>query len=166
MEKRRRTWALVLSLIGVGAAAMFGLSMVLLARWSELRSATPEGAESAFNGSLAEMASPAAYVEISPEGTVHVHRELEQPAPADLRTLHMLAWEPRTARLLRIDFPFWFVRLKMSRTLNLGTLASALSRDWGNLDLQVTEDDLARRGPGLVLSHTLPNGARVLLWTQ
>jgi len=167
MEKtRKRNWLILLAVIGIFAATMLGLSALLLSRWSELRSATPRDAESAFAAALEEMESRSPYLEISEAGTVHIHRELEQAAPADLRTLHVLAWEPRTARLLRLDFPFWFVRLKMNRTLNLGTLASVLTRDWGNLDLQVSEDDLARRGPGLVLAHALSNGARILLWAE
>ncbi len=167
MEKaRKRNWLIILALIGIFAATMLGLSALLFSRWSELRSVTPRDADSAFAGAMTEMENRSPYLEISEAGTVHVHRELERAAPADLRTLHVLAWEPRTARLLRLDFPFWFVRLKMNQTLNLGTLASVLTRDWGNLDLQVTEDDLARRGPGLVLAHTLSNGARILLWTE
>ena len=165
-RNQRRTWAIVLSSVGILTATMVGLSALLLSRWSELRSATPQDAESAFAGALAGILSPSPYLEIAEDGTVQVHREMESSAPVDLRTLHVLAWEPRAAELLRLDLPFWFVRLKMNRALNLGTLASVLARDWGNLDLRVTEDDLARRGPGLVLAHALPNGARILLWTE
>jgi len=165
-EPRKRAWLILLAVIGILAAALLGVSALLLSRWSDLRKATPQEAETAFAAALAGMESRSLYLEVSRDGTVHVHRELEQAVPSDLRTLHVLAWEPSTARLLRLDFPFWFVRLKMNRTLNLGTLGSVLARDWGSLDLQVSEDDLSRRGPGLVLAHALPNGARILLWTR
>jgi hypothetical protein len=97
---------------------------------------------------------------------VQVHRELESPSPVPLRTLHLVAWDPGHERLLRIDFPFWFVRLKMSRVLNLGTFTSALAHDWQSLDLKVAEEDLERRGPGLILDITSPDGALLLLWTE
>jgi hypothetical protein len=148
------------------SAAVLGLSVLVLSSWTKLRSATAPEASSAFDTALAEMVSRSPYLEISQEGTVQVHRELEQPEPADLDVLHVLTWEPATTRLLQLDFPFWFVRLKMSRTLNLGTLASVLVHDWGSFDLSVTEDDLARRGPGLVLDTTRADGSRMLLWTD
>jgi hypothetical protein len=77
-----------------------------------------------------------------------------------------VAWDPGHERLLRIDFPFWFVRLKMSRALNLGTFTSVLAQDWQTLDLKVAEDDLQRRGPGLILDIASADGALLLLWTE
>ena len=106
------------------------------------------------------------YIEISDTGSVLVHRELEHHDPVALHTLHMLAWEPEGKRLLRVAFPYWFVRVKMSETFNLGTLTSALARDWEHLDLRVSEQDLERRGPGIVLDNRLPDGKRLLLWTE
>ena len=91
---------------------------------------------------------------------------MERPKPVALCTLHLLAWEPKGSRLLRMSFPFWFVRIKMSETFNLGTLTSALASDWEHLDLKVTEHDLQKRGPGIVLDHQRPDGARILLWTE
>jgi hypothetical protein len=65
-----------------------------------------------------------------------------------------------------VAFPFWFVRVKMSATFNLGTLTSALARDWGHLDLRVSVQDLEKRGPGIILDHRLPDGKRLLLWSE
>ncbi|MEE8586279.1 MAG: hypothetical protein V3T83_15650 [Acidobacteriota bacterium] len=62
--------------------------------------------------------------------------------------------------------PFWFVRLKMTESLNLGTITSALAGDWGNLDLKVSVEELERRGAGVVLNHRLEDGTRILLWTE
>jgi len=67
-----------------------------------------------------------------------VHRELERDAPTDLSTFVVLAYDPDDDDLLRVDVPFWFVRLKTSGPINLGTLLSALSSDWDNLDLSIT----------------------------
>ena len=51
-------------------------------------------------------------------------------------------------------------------SLNLGTITSALTRDWENLDLKVSVEELERLGQGLVLDHRLENGARILLWNE
>ena len=48
----------------------------------------------------------------------------------------------------------------------LGTLSTALARDWQHLDLDVTEEDLERRGPGLVLDEEGAGGRRLMLWTD
>jgi hypothetical protein len=91
---------------------------------------------------------------------------MEGPRPVEIRALGLLAWDPEAGRTVRIRFPFWFVRAKMTESLNLGTLASALARDWRSLDLRVSEDDLERLGPGLVLDERNDSGARILLWTE
>lgn len=155
-------------MVAILAAAALGIgaSALMLSLWSDLRPASAEEAERAFDAAVAEAGGGPAYLEVSGGGEVLVRRDLERPRPASLRTLHLLAWEPGRARLLRIDFPFWFVRMKMSDTLNLGTLTAALARDWDSLDLSVAERDLERRGPGLVLDQRRPDGARLLLWTE
>lgn len=148
------------------AAAGLGSSWLLLSRWSSIENPSPAGASAAFDRALDGAGGGAPYIEIGASGAVTVHRELEVPGSPPLATLHLLAWDPGLQRLLRVSFPFWFVRLKMSETLNLGTLTAALARDWGNLDLEVTEEDLQRRGPGLVLHLNRPDGGRLLLWTE
>jgi hypothetical protein len=84
----------------------------------------------------------------------------------ELQTLHLLAWDPRQDKLLQVAFPFWFVRVKMNDTINLGTMATALSGDWDNLELKVSVAELCRRGAGVVLDHTRQDGLRLLLWSE
>ncbi len=138
----------------------------MLSNWSEVGTATGTDAERAFGEALAEAGNSAPYLEISAEGTVQIHRELEGDTPLSLETLVVLAWEPEGERLVRVDLPYWFVRMKMTDSLNLGTLLSVLAKDWRNLDLRVAERDLELRGPGLLLDHTSLDGARILLFTK
>jgi len=167
MAARDRRWiGYTLLVLATVAIAGIGISTFLLSRWSRLDLATAQEAERAFASARAQAGEGSAYVEIAPDGEVVVHRELEHADAAKLSTLYMLAWDPTHTRLLRVTFPFWFVRLKMSDTLNLGTLTTALAGDWAHLDLRVSEQDLARRGPGIVLDHRLDDGKRILLWTQ
>ncbi len=151
--------------LAAGAVAGIGTFSILLSRWSDLQETTPAEARAALDTARAQAGAGPAYLEVTRDGQVLVRRELERPAPARLRRLHLLAWDPQGGRLLRIAFPFWFVRAKMTRTINLGTLTTAAAGDWRHLDLQVTEEDLERHGPGLVLDHAGEGGARVVLWT-
>ena len=145
---------------------MATLSTAILSSWSDLRSATPTEADQAFVDALRTAGGGPAYMEFGADGGVVVRRDLEQAERAALETLHVVAWDPAKGWLLDVDFPYWFVRMKMSKTFNLGTLMALLARDWQGLDLEVSEENLEQRGPGLVLDHTLPDGRRVLLWTE
>ena len=164
---QRKRWALrALLLLGVLGILGGGGFAVLFSTWSELEEASPAQAADAFAEALGRAGGGAAYLEISAAGEVSVRRELEGETPAELAKLHLLAWQPARQRLVRIAFPYWFVRVKLTRSLNLGTLTTALARDWDNLDLRVTEEDLARRGHGLVLDHERLDGSRILLWNE
>jgi len=97
---------------------------------------------------------------------VVVHRDQEGDELASFDTLTLLVWTPADGRILRFDYPRWFVRLKTSRSLNQGTFIAMVRKDWGHLDLSVSYNDLRRRGPALLLDHTLENSSRILLWTS
>jgi len=171
-ESARRSpwwwWAggfLGLALLGMGVAAILFLS------WTDLHEANPRAARAAFAEALALAGrsgpqAATAYLYLDEAGQVQVRRELESDPPSDLRTLHLLAWDPHDDRLLRVDFPYWFVRVKMNDTINLGTMTTALSGDWQHLELKVSVGELRRRGAGVVLDHTRQDGMRLLLWSE
>ncbi len=163
--RRSRAWRWLAVLAAVAVLGL-GVSALFFAHWSEVRTVGPEVASSALADAIEEAGGGPAYLVISDTGTVSVRRELEGSEPAPLSKLNLLTWQPKEGRLLRVGFPFWFVRAKMTDSLNLGTLTSVLVGDWKNLDLRVSEDDLALRGPGLILDHTSADGTRVLLWTE
>lgn len=170
MSAPAKRWKLHLrrALIALAIAALLGVSVfgVLLTSWTELREVPAAEAQPAIEEVLGAVAEQRAYIFITPDGDVEVRRELELPEPADLRTLHVVGWEPRHERLADVAFPMWFVRMKMSSGLDFGTLASFIAGDWENLDLSISLEDLERRGPGLILDLRRPDGARLVLWTE
>ena len=160
------TGRLVLLIVTALAVTGFGLFVFLFSGWSTLSVEPPADAAARFAAALSAGASGPAYLTVSAGGQVAVHRGMESASPVRLRTLHVMAWDPGSGRLLTIAFPFWFVRAKMKATINLGTLLSATFGDRVDIDLGITQEDLQRRGPGLVLDHTIPGGGRVLIWTE
>lgn len=165
-ENKSRIWRnLFIAFIAI-AVAGFGISMLMFMGWSKFQSVTFAQATLSMDSEIAGIDDRRPYLTIAEDGTVAVDRDLQQTESHKLAALHMLAYEPAGSRLVRVRFPFWFVKVKTTNQLNLGTLVSALSSDWDNLDLKVTEDDLAQRGPGLVLDHTRADGGRIILWSE
>ena len=164
---RGKRWVVTV-LAGLALAAVFGLgiSWMMFSLWGDLEEVAPAAAEAAFDDAVRQAGGGTPYLEVDDAGRVTVHRELERAEPTRLSTMHVLAWQPRAGRLLTVDLPFWFVRVKMTESINLGTLTTALAGDWQQLDLQVAERDLERRGPGLVMDHRRSDGARLLVWTE
>lgn len=162
---RRRRWPLLLAGFGVFAVIMATLSGFMLASWGDMEKLAPTDAQRAFATALESLSQPP-YIEIDRTGGVSVNRDQEHATAQELDSLHLLGYDPESQRLVDVAFPYWFVRLKMSRTFNLGNLTSFLMGDWDNLDLTVTEEDLARRGPGLILDHTSTEGRRIVLWND
>ena len=164
--RKKRRWVLPLAAFAVFAVVMAMLSAFTLSTWGDLSTVEAPQARRIFSQALTPLGPRPPYIEVSRTGTVRVNRDQEAAEPSELASLRMLAYDPASSRLVDIAFPFWFVRLKMSRTFNLANVTSFVLGDWDNLDLTVTEDDLERRGPGLVLDHTTEDGKRIVLWTE
>jgi len=145
---------------------MIGGSAYFMSKWTALESMGSGQAAAEFDRIRAAAGGGDPYVEVSAGGEVVVHREMEGTARVPLTALHLMAWDPKRGRLVRVDFPYWFVRLKMSKHLNLGTMTSTLAGDWQHIDLRISERELELRGPGLVLDEATTGGARLLLWTE
>lgn len=166
-DRRRGRWILRAGIVLlILAAAGIVVSTLMLASWSEVDTVDAADAAAAFARARAEAGDGTPYLSVDDDGVVRVQRDQERDERAELDALHLLAWEPESGRLVRVEFPYWFVRVKLSESLNLGTITTALAGDWSHLDLSVTEEDLERRGPALVLDEENVDGARILLWTR
>ena len=166
----RSPWPWVAGFVGVAFLGL-GVAAILFLSWTELADSNTQEASQAFATALATAGADGpraatAYLQIDADGQVHVLRELEDDSPHELRTLHLLAWDPQQDKLLQVAFPYWFVRVKMNDTINLGTMTTALSGDWDNLELKVSIGELRRRGAGVVLDHRRRDGVRLLLWNE
>ena len=83
-------------------------------------------------------------------------------ARAPLQTMHIMAWNERDAKLVKMDLPFWILRLNTRRNSYVFS-----TNDFGDLErLNLNSEDLERYGPGLLLDHRDRRGVRVLVWTD
>ena len=91
-----------------------------------------------------------------------VHANTDRPnGTKQPDSLNVMAFDAREEHVVRVEIPFWILRLKTR-----GTLVDVGS---GNIDLQklrLTVDDLQRFGPTLIVDHKDMNGSRVLVWSQ
>ncbi|KAA3610900.1 MAG: hypothetical protein DWQ01_08320 [Planctomycetota bacterium] len=149
-----------LALIGIS------VSSLLFSRWSRIESLSEPEVRQRFEQILEQEHLQAPYLEIGEDGKVSVDRSLEGEPGQKLASLCLLAWEADRGQLLNMEIPFWFVRIKMNRYFNLGTLTTALAGDWDQIQLKISVEELQRRGPGLLLDHVLENGSRILLWSR
>jgi hypothetical protein len=161
-SKKRRIWLGLAAL----AVAWLAVAMIVFASWTEFETANQTLAEQAFESSLNLCADRRAYLVGESGGSFVVNRELEGSELQDLNTLHLMYWQADEKRLTRMNFPIWFVRVKTTHSINLGTYTSLLAGDWAHFELSVTVQDLQRRGPGLILDHQLAEQDRLLLWTD
>ena len=129
-----------------------------------MKGASRDEADRAFAAAVARAGGGPPYVDLA-DG-MSVKRELERGVSSDLAALHVMSWNPDDRKLRQVAFPFWFVRMKTTDSVNLGTFAAALTGDWENLDIGVTVEDLERLGPALVIDHSQEGGGRIVLWTE
>lgn len=164
--KPNRPWRRIL----IGTLAAFVIlggvmSSLFLGRWTRWIEVVPAEIEQVFASALLEAGQGPAYIEIADNQEVVIHREQEAASPKGFKSLILLAWSPGDEKVLRVEYPRWFVRLKTFSFVNLGTMIAAVRQDWDHLDLSISYNDLKKRGPGLLLDHQAKNGARILLWT-
>jgi len=161
-SRKRRLW------IGLLLLGILGLSIsaVMFARWTDVRTVTVLEARGEFEQALERCGDPRPYLHRELGGAFVVDRTLEGQSFKPLRTLHLVFWDAADLRIVLMNLPMWFVRVKSTQSINLGTYTSILARDWAHLELSVTVKDLQARGPGLVMDTELEGQGRLLLWTE
>jgi len=90
----------------------------------------------------------------------------EQKGPVSgtpVEAIHILVWNPDDRKLVRLNMPFWLLRMAKGRPIKL---SSTPDSHGGPMRLNMTAEDLERRGPGLILDHKEASGERVLVWAR
>lgn len=143
--------------------ALIGLGVFGLLAWQAvtLEDATRTDAERRIASIRAGIPSKVPLVEIDDEGRLVRMASTSEATGRPIARLRALAWRAADRRLVSVDSPFWFVKLK-------GPAATFVLEDTGmNLErLGLTPAMLEQFGPAVIIDHTSHDGSRLLIWTQ
>ena len=161
MKKPQRTLLLVLA----GAIVFCGIVSVSLAAWFFLAvfdTATIEqtAASRSFDEVRQRFAAVAPVFEIRGDETVVTRRPDAGQSRQPLNTLHLLVWEAEDQGMIRVEMPFWLLRLKKD-PFDVSVDAAEFT---GRFDF--TAEDIERYGPTLLVDHIGRRGDRLLVWTD
>jgi len=168
MAGKFKTWVWVV--VGVIVAGILGIvaiaaaSIYYVSRHVDTREVSPAMASREFDEVRARFASQKPLIELDERGDL-VRTNPDRPAqknPKSPEQIHVLAFDSREGRMVRVTIPFWLLRLKVGGTtidLNRG---GKMNLD----DLKLSVEDLERFGPTLIIDHSSRDGERVLVWSQ
>jgi hypothetical protein len=165
MAGKVKTWVWIV--VGVFALGiLFVIAMAAAGLWFvrshvEIRPATTAAVTEDFQTIRARFASQKPLIELDERGNVF-HANTDRPlSTVRVQSLNIMAFDPDEERVVRMDLPFWLLRLKMR--------GGRFDVGGNNVDfakLHLTVEDLERYGPTLILDQKDSNGSRVLIWSQ
>ena len=146
----------ILCIIAVAAAGLWFLKSHV-----DIRPTTAAAATVDFQSIRDRFPDQPPLIELDDRGNF-VHANVDRPASSRRpESLNVMAFDPKDDRVVRMEIPFWLLRLKMRGTkIDIGN---------GNVDLaklKLTVEDLEHFGPTLIVDHRNTDGARVLVWSQ
>jgi len=145
----------ILSLVGMAAAGLWFAKTHI-----DVRSVSPATAVTDFEKIRKQFTNQKPLIELDERGHF-VHANTDRPS-TDHRpqSLNIMAFDPDEGRVVKMDIPFWLLRLKMrGQRVDIG-------HDFDLSDLKLTVEDLERFGPTLIVDHKGRAGERVLVWSQ
>jgi type II secretory pathway pseudopilin PulG len=165
MAGKVRAWVwivvavVVLGILGVIAMAAAGLWFVK--SHVNIQSATTAVASADFQTIRARFSEQKPLIELDERGNF-LHANTDRPAGTQRpQTLTILAFDSHDEKVVRLELPFWLLRLKMGGTrVDVGGSNVDLAK------LRLTIEDLERYGPTLILDQKDTDGSRVLIWSQ
>jgi hypothetical protein len=167
MAGKVKTWVWVvigIVVMGVlGIIAVAGAGIYFFSQHIQTRTETPAGASRAFDQVSTHFSGQKPLIELDEQGHYLRSNTDRSPAPGAKapEALHVMAFDPNDGRIVRVDIPFWLLRLKLrGSTIDFNGNRMELE------DLKLTVEDLERFGPSLVVNHHAQSGERVLVWSQ
>jgi hypothetical protein len=167
MNRKKWIWIAVglLAAALLACGGLIGTVVYLSLRHLNVQRVSVESADREFDQVRARFAGKTPLIEIDEENweRPRIHQPPEAAAAhAPLQTMHIMAWDEREGKLVKMDLPFWILR---TNTRHKSYIFSA--NDFGDLErLNLSAEDLERYGPGLLLDHRSRSGERVLVWTD
>jgi uncharacterized membrane protein len=165
MAGKVKTWVwvviglIVCAILGVVAMAAAGLWFVR--SHVDIRPMTVSAATEDFQSIRQRFAAQKPLIELDEHGTF-LRANTDRPAGTQRpQTLNIMAFDPHDEKVVRMELPFWVLRLKSG-----GARFSTGGRSVDLARMHLTVEDLERYGPILILDQKDTDGSRVLVWSQ
>lgn len=167
MAGKIKTWIwVVVAIIIIGivcVVAMAGVGFYFFSQHFDTKVVSRENAGQEFEEVRARFATQKALIELDEHGRF-LRANVDRPTNSHTKVpdqLYVLAFDPDDRRIVRVNIPFWLLRMKAhGGTVDFN--ASQLDLE----DLKLTVEDLERFGPTLIVDHRGTHGERVLVWSQ
>jgi len=165
MAGKVKTWVwVVIGLVVacvLGVIAMAVVGVLFVRSHVDIRSTTTAAVTEDFQTVRARFTNQKPLIELDERGNF-LHANVDRPSgTARPQTLNIMAYDPGEKHVVRVNVPFWILRLKMR-----GTRIDVGGNDVDLAKLRLTVEDLERFGPTLILDQKDSDGARVLIWSQ
>lgn len=166
MAAKVKTWVWVvvaIVVIGIlGVVAMAGIGFYFFSQHIDTREATPTAAAQDFEQIKSRFASQRPLIELDDRGRfLRANTDRPSSTAKPPEHLYIMAFDPDDERIVRMNIPFWLLRMKMG-----GTTIDFNGNRMDLEDLRLTVEDLERFGPTLIVDHQTTSGERVLVWSQ
>lgn len=150
-------------LLWVGLAAVLGVGVFLTMAWraTTVTETGPDGATDRVEAVCRSFAGSESLLVLAPPGRYVRRDPPPPPRSGKISHLYVLAYRVALGRLIEVDVPFWFFKLKAPAAQ---FLVDGTGFDLN--DLGVTAADLERQGPGIILDLEGPDGERLFIWTD
>jgi flagellar basal body-associated protein FliL len=163
-KKKKLTWLWIL----LGVFAFFvitGIGMVVFtAYWVgshvEIVETPPADAVKTFEDAWAKFPGQRPLLEIV-DGKPQELTAAATNSSTRLTTLHIIAFDDNENQMVRVDVPFWLLRLK-SGPISFNSYASGFD----DRKVKLSVEDIEKHGPGIVVDYSERNEGRVLIWAE
>jgi hypothetical protein len=163
MAAKRSTWVAILiaaAIIATAAAAIFlAVGAYIIYRHTDAQFVGADAAAIEFDRVQAQFAGAQPLVEFRGVDLPNMRRDESTPR-REVNTLHVLAYDPRTRKLVKADIPGWMLKWISAH----GTIRLANLEMFDDARDRLTLEDIERHTPGIIVSGRAP--ARVLVWTE
>jgi hypothetical protein len=168
---KKPSWGLIIlgiaALVVIVGVGLVGIAGYIIYQQFAFQTTTTSAssAEDEFAQVAARFVGQRPLLEIR-DGEPVVNKQRVRPSgkAQPIEALHIIVWQPDERKLVRLNIPFWLLRMTKGRPIRLSG-----HQDGGDGDpvrLNITAEDLERYGPGLVMDHKEAGGNRVLVWAQ
>ncbi len=167
MTKKQQTILLAI----IGSVAVIVIAVVAVGVWvmtSMVNNAEMDEAAAAkqMQEVRAKFGQAMPVFDVQPSGVTMSRVPPDTSPPGDLKTLHILRWDVHQERLTRVDIPFWVIRMRNS---SLDVMSDGSVSPGGaslRTSTKIRVEDVERFGSTLLVDGDLPDGGRVLVWSD